>query len=146
MCKGKEVCPLWTDPATGNRIAATGCSWDQLLPTSFEAAHEKRLTCECSGAKGDRCVLDSVAALGSPNQDPWLLDSSHCSMCETNKCVMLATSFCSKKKKNSFLFLSFFLSFSLSLFLSFNYRPAMQLLGQLPLSCLRRDAGLPNGT
>jgi hypothetical protein len=65
VCKGKEVCPLWTDPATGNRIAATGCSWDQLLPTSFEATHEKRLTCECSGAKGDRCILHPVAALRS---------------------------------------------------------------------------------
>ena len=100
MCKGKEVCPLWTDPATGNRIAATGCSWDQLLPTSFEAAHEKRLTCECSGAKGDRCVLYAAAALESTtnyftkNQELWLLDSSRCSMCETIKCVMLATPVC----------------------------------------------------
>lgn len=55
MCKNREICPLWTDPDTGNRIAATGCSADQLLPTAFEVTHEKRLTCECSGADGDRC-------------------------------------------------------------------------------------------
>ena len=50
VCQNKDVCPLWTDPDTGNRIAATGCSSDSMLPTNFELKQGKRLTCNCGGA------------------------------------------------------------------------------------------------
>lgn len=84
MCKGKDVCPLWTDPATGNRIAATGCSDDQLLPTSFELAHGKHLTCDCSGAKGDR---STAWACGQQPFTHW--DATVLHLNGTGKCCSL---------------------------------------------------------
>ncbi len=84
VCKGKDVCPLWTDPATGNRIAATGCSDDQLLPTSFELAHGKHLTCDCSGAKGDR---STAWACGQQPFTHW--DATVLHLNGTGKCCSL---------------------------------------------------------
>ena len=66
VCKTKDVCPLWKDPASGRSARAEACTYDAMLPTAFELNSGKRFSCECRCASwwvpaSVRVVIGSAA-------------------------------------------------------------------------------------